>query len=287
VALPTATLTLEAGARYSWTSATTDVRALESPDGSERRATTWYDTAQLNLRLDFTANYTGTLHVYALDWDSTGRRQTISIADGTSTTVIPIAASFHEGTWLHVPISVSAGGSVLVTADHDAGYSATIAGLFLGGAVPSSERMVNTGFELDANGDSRPDGWTVNAAFVRSSAVVHGGVAAGRHASTKNVGYNVHQTAPGIFGGQSYAVGGWLNIPSTTDKFTFQLQLVWRGSGGNLRTDTIVSRTTATAGWLRMSGNATAPAGATSVRVVMKLKSLNATIYVDELSLFG
>ena len=42
--LPNATLTIEQGARYSWVAPTSDVRALQRPDGSERRqATGWYD----------------------------------------------------------------------------------------------------------------------------------------------------------------------------------------------------------------------------------------------------
>ncbi|MGH2395140.1 MAG: hypothetical protein ACRDGH_16890, partial [Candidatus Limnocylindria bacterium] len=35
--------------------------------------------------------------------------------------------------------------------------------------------LVNAGFETDANGDTRPDGWTTNPSFARSSTVVHGG----------------------------------------------------------------------------------------------------------------
>jgi hypothetical protein len=153
---------------------------------------------------------------------------------------------------------------------------------------PPGEKMTNRGFELDANGDTRPDNWTTNTAFTRSSAVVHGDSFSGRHASTANVAYNVYQTATGITAGQSYAFSGWLNVPTTSDAFTFQIQLKWRGSGGAIRTDTIFTRTTSTSGsWVQMNANATAPAGATSVRVTMKLKSLNATIYVDDFSLVG
>jgi PKD repeat protein len=146
--------------------------------------------------------------------------------------------------------------------------------------------MANPGFELDANGDTRPDGWTTNAAFTRSNAVVHGGSFAGRHQSSGNVGYSVEQTVTGIAAGTSYAFGGWLNIPATSDKFTLKIQLKWRNaSGGSISTSTILTRKTATGGWIQVGGNATAPALATSVRVTMKISSLNATIYVDDFSL--
>jgi hypothetical protein len=152
---------------------------------------------------------------------------------------------------------------------------------------PPGQKMTNLGFELDANADTRPDAWTTDTAFTRSSAVVHGGTFSGRHASSTNAAYNVYQTANGITAGVSYAFSGWVNIPATADAFTFQVQLKWRGAGGNLRTDTIVNLTTPTAGWIQMNANATAPSGATSVRVTMKLKSLNAVIYVDDFSLVG
>jgi len=145
--------------------------------------------------------------------------------------------------------------------------------------------MANPGFELDANGDTRPDNWTTNNAFTRSSAVIHGGSFAGRHQSTGNVGYNVYQVVTGITAGTPYTFDGWLNIPATSDAFTFKIQLKWRGAGGAISTSTIFTRTTATSGWLQMNANTTAPAGATSVRVTMKLSSLNATIYVDDFSL--
>ena len=63
--MPPATITLEQGVRATWAGSTTDVRALQAPTGSERRATTLADTAQVRLRLSFSAPYAGTLHLYA------------------------------------------------------------------------------------------------------------------------------------------------------------------------------------------------------------------------------
>ena len=50
---------------------TEDVRALQSPDGLTRAAATYYDPNQIRLSLKFNSAYTGDLHLYALDWDST------------------------------------------------------------------------------------------------------------------------------------------------------------------------------------------------------------------------
>ncbi|HYU50466.1 MAG TPA: S8 family serine peptidase [Candidatus Limnocylindria bacterium] len=138
VALPNATLTVEQGSRYVWANPTTDVRALESPNETERRAATWFDNSQLRLRLNFSAAYAGTLHLYVVDWDSTTRRQNVTVTDGTTTRTIAMTSSYNAGAWLHFPINVGAGGIVRITADYVAGYNPNIDGLFLGGAGSSA-----------------------------------------------------------------------------------------------------------------------------------------------------
>ena len=139
VVLPTATLTLESGFRHRWAAATTDVRALESPSQAERRAGTWAGNNQLRLRLDFSAPYTGTLHVYVVDWDSTSRRQTMTVTDGTTSRTVPMATAYGGGAWLHFPISVPEGGLVRITGDYGAGYNPVVSGLFLGDDRPRDE----------------------------------------------------------------------------------------------------------------------------------------------------
>ena len=134
ISLPNATLSVEQGSRTRWTNKTTEVRALENQTEKERRASTWYHATQLRLRLTFPLAYSGTLHLYALDWDTTARRQTITVTVGTTSTVVPLTTSFSSGAWIHVPVSVPAGGSLLVSADRTAGGNAVISGIFLGGS---------------------------------------------------------------------------------------------------------------------------------------------------------
>ena len=136
VVLPQATLTVEQGLRYDWGGATSpgDVRMLQSPTGSTRQATGWYHATQLKLRLNFTQAYTGILHVYGVDWEQTARRMNVTVTDGTTTRTVQITTSYHDGAWMHFPISVPAGGIVRVTVDKTASNNAVIDGLFLGGA---------------------------------------------------------------------------------------------------------------------------------------------------------
>jgi hypothetical protein len=93
-----------------------------------REAATYYDPSEIRLRLSFTSAYKGELHLYALDWDSTARRESISVAEQTAY----LSSSFHEGAWVSVPIEVAAGGSVTITVKRIAGANAVLSGVFLG-----------------------------------------------------------------------------------------------------------------------------------------------------------
>jgi hypothetical protein len=130
--LPQSTLVLDQGARFQWSAGTSDVRALQSPDGTTRRAATFYDANQLRLHLTFSTAYTGTLHLYALDWDTTTRRESITINDGSAPRTATISSAFDQGAWVNAPISVPAGGTLTITVDRAAGYNAVLAGVFLG-----------------------------------------------------------------------------------------------------------------------------------------------------------
>jgi hypothetical protein len=135
VSLPQSTLVVDQGTRFnSWTGSagTAQMRALESPDTTTRRATCVYDPNQLRLHLSFSGAYNGTLHLYALDWDSTDRREAITINDGSGPRMANITSPFDQGAWVNVSINVAAGGSVTITVDHLAGYNAVISGVFLG-----------------------------------------------------------------------------------------------------------------------------------------------------------
>ena len=133
VLMPNVQAVLEQGARFRWSALTGEVRALEDPAQSQRRAATYFDATEVRLRLNFAAAYTGTLHIYVLDWDNNDRRQTITVSGGGATPqVTAITTNFREGAWIHVPISVQAGGSVIVRATRTAGANAVLSGVFLG-----------------------------------------------------------------------------------------------------------------------------------------------------------
>jgi hypothetical protein len=125
---PNATVSLAQGSRWTWSSSTSDLRALQSPDKSTREAATYYDPNQLRLTLTFHTAYTGSLHLYALDWDSAARRELISVGGQTAA----LAEDFSQGAWVTFPISAAAGETVPIVVDHTAGANAVLSGVFLG-----------------------------------------------------------------------------------------------------------------------------------------------------------
>jgi hypothetical protein len=125
---PNAAVSLPQGSRYVWASSTSDVRALQSPDKLTREAATYYDSNQLRLTLTFNSAYTGNLHLYALDWDKQGRRETISVAGQTAA----LSSDFSQGAWVTFPVSVAAGETVSIVVDRTAGPNAVLSGIFLG-----------------------------------------------------------------------------------------------------------------------------------------------------------
>jgi len=135
-----ASVSLTQGSRYAWASATADVRALQSPDGLTRAAATYYDPNQLRLSLKFHSAYNGTLHLYALDWDSAARRELISVNGQTAA----LSSSFNGGAWLSFPISLTSPGSVSIVVDRTAGANAVLSGIFLGEAGPAPAMPTST-----------------------------------------------------------------------------------------------------------------------------------------------
>jgi hypothetical protein len=137
--LPNATFTLDQGSRWCWTCSTTDVRALQNPDGvSPRHAATWYHYIQLRAHLTFSTAFSGDLRLYALDWGSTTRREKVTVNDGSATgnQVLDLTTAFNQGAWITFPVSVKAGGTITITIDRTAGSNAVLSGIFLDDAAP-------------------------------------------------------------------------------------------------------------------------------------------------------
>jgi hypothetical protein len=183
-------------------------------------------------------------------------------------TMAPSGASYYRVTALNSGGAESAPSSVV---------NATMA---------KANLLLNSSFELDANADGRPDSWTSNARFLRSTANVRSGGYAGRHASTSDANYTIGQAKTGLTAGTTYNFAGWVNIPATTDAFTFSLQIQWRNSSNTLlSTQTVTTYSASTNGWVKASGAYVAPTGATRATVNMVSSSVKGPIAVDDITL--
>jgi len=141
----------------------------------------------------------------------------------------------------------------------------------------------NPGFELDANNDGKPDVWTLDSRFTRSNTLVFSGSYAGRFSASDNSGVTIQQTVKTVVAGVPYAFSGRVNIPSSSDTFTFRIEVQWRNaSNAVISTSTIQTYTASTNGWTQATASLTAPSGTTHALIVMVVSSLNRTIYVDE-----
>ncbi len=111
----------------TWQSGTSDPRALQSPDQTTRIAAAVYDPNQIMFSATFNSAYNGNLEFYVLDWDSQGRRETISV-NGVQAN---LNSDFSQGAWVRFPVNVPAGGTVTCMITPTAGPSAVLSGFFL------------------------------------------------------------------------------------------------------------------------------------------------------------
>jgi hypothetical protein len=132
VSLPTATVTLVQGSRTRWSSATTQIRALENPAQTQRRAAAYTHATEVRVRVTFSAAYTGPIHLYVLDWDTSARRQTCTLDDGSGPRTLALTTAFAQGAWLHFPVAVVSGGVVNIRCTRTAGSGAVLSGIMIG-----------------------------------------------------------------------------------------------------------------------------------------------------------
>jgi predicted RecA/RadA family phage recombinase len=193
-----ATFTPQSGTAYSWEPATTDPRALTIPGSSGGVASCWFNAKTFDFNVNITDGNTHQIALYALDWDTTARAETITIADANNPSNVlstQTVSSFNGGIYLVWTIS----GDVQINVTLTGGLNAVISGVFFdsptqaaplvtskNGATfavgtPGTFTVTASGFPTPTLSESGalPSGVTFNA----SSGVLSGTPAAGTNAS--------------------------------------------------------------------------------------------------------
>jgi hypothetical protein len=126
--MPGVTTTVQAGTRYVFAAGTTAVRALQNAAKTTRNASVLYDPTEVRVQLTFAGAYSGNLQLYAVDWDTSVRRERFTVGS----TLVDVPGAFDQGVWVTVPVNVSAGGTLVIKVDTKTSQgNAVLSGLFL------------------------------------------------------------------------------------------------------------------------------------------------------------
>ena len=130
------TATAAGAANFTWAASTNDPRALQKAAAGDRIAACWYSAAPFTIDLKFTDSNTHQVALYLLDWDNSGRKETLTISDANGKTLdTRTAASFSGGQYLVWNLS----GHVVVHITNNASNgNAVVSGLLFGGAGSSA-----------------------------------------------------------------------------------------------------------------------------------------------------
>ena len=114
---------------YTWTTSSSDPRALQVPGSSNRVAAVWYSATKFTVNVNLSDGQTHDLELYFLDWDNKGRAETVQISDANTNSVLDTEniSAFSSGVYLDWKVS----GNLLITITRQAGANAVLNGLFL------------------------------------------------------------------------------------------------------------------------------------------------------------
>lgn len=120
---------------WTWAASTSDPRALQAGNGTAI-ASTWYNTPAFNFDVNMTDGKSHELTIYALDWDSRGRAETIQIVDANSGALLDTRALANFSNGIYVVWNVT--GHVNVSVTNTGTPNGVISGVFFGSGTISN-----------------------------------------------------------------------------------------------------------------------------------------------------
>jgi len=158
-----ATFAIHNQSGFTYSSESTDVRALQTGSGVGRIAATWYNDPSFSFDVNFSDGNTHQFALYAIDWDSLGRAETIQVLDAATEAVLNTQniSGFTSGMYLVWSIS----GHVKINVICTSGPNAVVSGVFFGGSstITSSTNFVRSDTTTQGNwhGMYGADGFSV------------------------------------------------------------------------------------------------------------------------------
>ena len=132
------TVTPSGQSTYTWTTTSSDPRALQVPGSSNRVAAVWYSATSFTVDVNLADGQAHDLELYFLDWDNKGRSEQVQISDAGTGDVLDTEtiSSFTSGVYLDWKVS----GNLVITITRQAGANAVLNGLFLDPTAPPPAR---------------------------------------------------------------------------------------------------------------------------------------------------
>ena len=139
-----APFSLNGAGEYTWAANITDLRAPETPGQTGGTAAAWFNSSSFTLNVNFTDGNTHQFALYAMDWDSKGRAETVQIANATTGTVLDTRtlSGFTNGIYLVWNVS----GSVTITVTARSGPNAVMSGVFFGTGTANTDTSATATF---------------------------------------------------------------------------------------------------------------------------------------------
>ncbi len=124
-----ATITPAGQTTYTWTTTSSDPRALQTPLSSNRVAAVWYSSSSFTIDVNLTDGQAHDIALYLLDWDKEGRVEQIQISSTSTGAILDTetVSNFSNGVYLQWNVT----GNVIITITRQAGNNAIVNGVFI------------------------------------------------------------------------------------------------------------------------------------------------------------
>jgi uncharacterized protein (TIGR03437 family) len=119
----------------TWASSTTDTRALQKMNGSDRVAARWESNSFFTIDVNLTDGLTHRVAIYGLDWDGNNRSERVDLLDWTTNVLLDsrTISQFNGGQYLIWDIR----GRVKIVVNKTGAKTAVVSGIYFGGNTPS------------------------------------------------------------------------------------------------------------------------------------------------------